>query len=152
MNVFVLDTNPIVAAQMMCDKHVVKMVLETAQILSTITGGPYKPTHTNHPCVLWAAKNRINFSWLKRHGLALCAEYSHRYGKIHKSQPVIVNAQVPKALSIGISEFVQCMPDQFKDKDPVIAYRKYYHSKAAFAAWNKGRPAPYWWGEYVINE
>ena len=123
------------------------MCLETAQILSTICGGPYKPTHMNHPCIKWAGLNRVNFGWLKRHGLALCAEYTERYGKVHKCQSVIEQCKVPRALPIGISEFVQCMPDQFKDKDPVVAYRKYYHSKQ-FAAWNKSRPAPYWWGEY----
>ena len=145
MNVFILDTNPVIAAQMQCDKHVVKMVLETAQILSTISGGPYKPTHANHPCVKWAALNRVNFSWLRRHGLALSAEYTLRYGKVHKSHDIILNARPAKFCPIGISEFVQCMPDEFKDKDPVVAYRKYYHSKANFAVWNKGRPAPYWW-------
>ena len=63
MNVFILDTNPHAAAKMQCDKHVVKMCLETAQILSTITGGPYKPTHANHPCTLWAKANRTHFNW-----------------------------------------------------------------------------------------
>ena len=145
MQIFILDVNPILAAQYQADKHVVKQVLETAQILSTISGGPYKPTHANHPCVKWAALNRTNFSWLRRHGLALCAEYTHRYGKVHKSQSVIENARPLRDMPIGISEFVQCMPDEFKDKDPVVAYRKYYHSKQ-FAQWNKSRPAPYWWG------
>lgn len=144
MNVFILSTNPVEAAQMQCDKHVVKQVLETAQILSTICGGPYKPTHQNHPCVKWARLNRTNFSWLKRHGLALCDEYTKRYGKVHKCHDVISEAKVPAHLPIGISEFVQCMPDQFRDKDPVTAYRKYYHSKA-FAAWNKCTSAPHWW-------
>lgn len=144
MQIFVVDVNPVTAAQALCDKHVVKQVLESAQILSTVCGGPYKPTHQKHPCVLWAGLNRINFGWLKRHGLALCAEYTRRYGKVHKCQDVIASAKVPRHLPIGISEFVQCMPEQFRDQDPVVAYRKYYHSKQ-FAAWNKSRPAPYWW-------
>jgi len=148
MNIFILDTNPDIAASMQCDKHVVKMVLETAQILSTICGGPYKPTHANHPCVQWAQANQTNFKWLRRHGLALSAEYTLRYGKIHKCESVIRSARPPSTLPIGISPFVQCMPDQFKDKDPVVAYRKYYHSKASFATWNKDREPPYWWGDY----
>jgi Pyrimidine dimer DNA glycosylase len=143
MNIFVLDTNPVTAAQMQCDKHVIKMCLETAQILSTVCGGPYKPTHAKHPCTLWAAANRTNFNWLVRHGLALCAEYTARYGKRHKCQAVIESIAPPAWLPIGVSDFVQCMPDEFKDKDPVVAYRKYYHSKAAFATW-KTSP-PYWW-------
>lgn len=145
MNIFVLDTNPVIAAQMQCNQHVVKMVLETAQILSTICGGPYKPTHAKHPCVLWAGANRTNFMWLKRHGLALCTEYTARYGKRHKCQDVIESSVLPASLPVGVSPFVQCMPDEFKDRDPVQAYRKYYHSKASFATW-KTQP-PYWWNQ-----
>lgn len=145
MNVFILDTNPVTAAQMQCNKHVVKMCLETAQILSTINGGPYKPTHANHPCTLWAKANRTNYNWLIMHGLALCEEYTHRYGKKHKCQDIIASlANKGAELPVGVSKFVQCMPDQYKHKDPVVAYRRYYHSKADFAAW-AGRDAPYWW-------
>lgn len=146
MNIFILDTNPELAAQMQCDKHVVKMVLESAQILSTVCGGPYKPTHQNHPCVLWASRNRVNFAWLRKHALALCAEYTARYGRVHKCQAVIEAVRPPRTLPIGITEFVQCMPEQFRGSDPVQAYRKYYHSKS-FAQWNRGRPAPYWWNQ-----
>lgn len=145
MNIFVLDTNPVVAAQMQCDKHVVKMILESAQIMSTIAGGPYKPTHAKHPCTLWAAANRTNFNWLGIHALALCEEYTHRYGKVHKCQDIIarlINKQ--HQLPVGVSEFVQCMPEQYKHTDPVMAYRRYYHSKSDFARWTK-RGAPYWW-------
>lgn len=147
MNIFILSTNPIEAAQMQCDKHVVKMCLETAQILSTVVGGPYKPTHANHPCTLWAKANRTNFDWLVRHGLSLCIEYIHRYGRRHKCQDVILNianSGFDEQLPIGISEFVQCMPDEYKHADATIAYRQYYHSKARFARWTR-RSAPYWW-------
>ena len=133
MQIIILDTNPIIAAQYQADKHCVKMVLETAQILSTIAGGPYKPTHQKHPCVLWAGQNRTNFNWLCRHGLALAHEYTRRYGKRHKSQDVI------EQIAWGFDA----------EHLPVgIAYRNYYHSKAAFASW-KTQP-PYWWkqGEY----
>ena len=149
MNIFILDTNPFNAARMQCDKHCIKQVLETAQILSTVTGGPYRPTHANHPCTLWAKANITNFNWLLRHGLALCQEYTHRYGRRHKSQDVIEQIarssahQTPKALGSGFTDFVQCMPDEFKDKDPVTGYRRYYHSKARFAQWRNG--APHWW-------
>lgn len=144
MNIFILSTNPVEAAQMQCDKHVIKQTLESAQILSTVAGGPYKPTHQNHPCTLWAGQNQTNFNWLVRHALALCDEYTRRYNKRHKSQDIIERiADAPPELPIGVSSFVQCMPDEYKDKDPVIAYRKYYHSKAKFASW-KTEP-PYWW-------
>lgn len=145
MNIFALDTNPVIAAQMQCDKHVVKMCLETAQMLSTIAGGPYKPTHANHPCTQWASANRTNYHWLVMHGLALCEEYTHRYGKEHKCQAVIASlANKGASLPIGATDFVQCMPDEYKDTLPVVAYRQYYHSKAAFAKWTK-REVPSWW-------
>jgi len=65
------------------------MALETAQILSTITGGPYKPTHANHPCTRWAAASRGNAEWLWMHGDALCGEYERRFGKVHGCASVI---------------------------------------------------------------
>jgi hypothetical protein len=143
MNIFVLDYNPVTAAQMLCDKHVVKMALETAQILSTVCGGPYRPTHVNHPCVKWAGDNRLQFNWLRRHGLAICDEYTRRYGKVHKSQAVIEQCKRPENMRVGVVDFVQCMPEEHKCEDAVQAYRSYYHSKADFATWKTS--APYWW-------
>lgn len=146
MNIFILSTNPVEAASMQCNKHVVKMILETAQMLSTISGGPLKPTHQNHPCTLWAGRNRTNYEWLARHGLALCQEYTLRYGKVHSCQSIIERlAEPPSNIPVGISEFVQCMPDQYKHKDPVTAYRRYYHSKARFAKWRQPAEIPFWW-------
>lgn len=145
MNIFILDDNPITAAQYQCDKHVVKMVLETAQILSTINGGPYKPTHAHHPCVLWAAEALGNYEWLVEHGKALSQEYAERYGKIHKSTAVIYSLAEPViTLPQGRTDFVQCMPEHFRTTDTVTAYRHYYHSKM-FAAWERGRVEPWWW-------
>lgn len=130
---------------MQCDKHVVKMILESAQIMSTVANGPYKPTHVNHPCVVWARANRTNYNWLAMHALALCEEYTLRYGKVHKCEPVIAKlANSGNLFPIGISDFVQCMPEALRCTNAVEAYRKYYHTKT-FAQWNKCRPAPYWW-------
>jgi len=78
MNIFILSQDPHKAAQYMCDKHVVKLLLESAQILSTVSQGPYKPTHQNHPCTLWTAQGRDNYHWLVEHALELCREYTHR--------------------------------------------------------------------------
>ena len=82
MNIFVLDTDPTIAAQMQCDKHVVKMPLECAQMLSTVHrhyGSDdfqlYKSTHKHHPCTLWAASSRANYAWLFDHFRALNDEY-----------------------------------------------------------------------------
>ena len=84
MNIFTVDHDPTVAAQQLCDKHVVKMPLETAQMLCSafdpLDLAPYKRVHYNHPCTQWARQSEANFDWLVTHGLALCAEYTKRYG------------------------------------------------------------------------
>ncbi len=151
MNIFVLDFDPEIAAQMLCDKHVVKMALETAQILSTINGGPYRPTHVNHPCVKWAEASKENYTWLVYHGISICNEYRYRYGKEHKCEEVIMCLKEPLPtidMPDGATSFVQCMPDEYKQPNPVTAYRAYYESKASFATWTK-RQQPYWWSLQV---
>ena len=145
MNIFILDRDPALAAQYQCDKHVVKMVLETAQIMSTVCEGPYKPTHKNHPCVQWAAQNMVNYDWLTRHGMALCKEYTRRYGKTHKCEEVIAKCGWYQRTPLDQVQFVQCMPAQYRQEDPVEAYRAYYRGdKARFATWTN-REQPFWW-------
>ena len=154
MNIFHLDTDPVISAQMMCDKHVVKMILESAQMLATVNHkcgkkATYKPTHANHPSTLWTGKSKSNYEWLKQHGIALCNEYTYRYGKVHKTEQYYYDEfDVPDVLAdIGLTQFAQAMPDEYKDSDPVIAYRKYYlGAKKEFARWtNRDIPA---WFEY----
>jgi hypothetical protein len=90
MNIFVTSNCPTESARALDDKRVIKMVLESCQILNTtlITLGEagigYKPTHKNHPCVLWAGESYGNYHWLLAHFDALLNEYTERYGKIHK--------------------------------------------------------------------
>jgi hypothetical protein len=145
MNIFVLDLDPVKAAIQQCDKHIVKMPLETAQMLSTINGGPYRPTHINHPCTLWANAFLDNYNWLVKHGLALCSEYTYRYKKVHKCEEVIRSLSQPLIdIPEGFSQFVQCMPNEYKCEDPVQAYRAYYHSKRSFTTW-LNRNKPDWW-------
>lgn len=155
MNIFVLDRDPTAAAQMQADKHVTKMVLETAQLLcSAFPAGaaPYKRTHYTHPCGVWTRASWHNFAWLLCHGFALADEYTHRYGKVHKSREVIqwcadnvVSADIPMP-SAGLTPFAQAMPDEYKRADAVEAYRAYYRGgKATIAYWRKNRPAPEWW-------
>lgn len=97
MNIFATDPSPKLSARALDDQRLVKMVLETAQILC---GGlylrgvptlalPYKPTHLGHPAVLWAAMTEENLRWVYRHGWRLSEEYSNRYNKVHKSGEVI---------------------------------------------------------------
>ena len=90
MNIFVLSTKPKEAVKWYIDKHVVKMPLETAQILCAVRKqygddtAPYKATHIHHPCCQWAAESVENYVWLCILGIELCCEYTYRYGKIHK--------------------------------------------------------------------
>ena len=150
MNIFVLDANPRLAAEYMCNKHVVKMIVETAQLLSTAVtmhGGtvPYKSSFKNHPCTRWTAQTKANFAWLKEHGVALCDEYTFRYGKTHQCRAVIeslTNDLIPDG---PLTEFVQAMPDFCKAPNAVDAYRNYYNKvKFRFAKWIK-RDVPYWY-------
>ena len=90
MNIFVTNDCPIKSAQYLDDKRVVKMCLETAQMLSTAMHfhggtGPYKLNHVNHPCTVWTRESRENYVWLLKHFKALSNEYTRRYGKVHKS-------------------------------------------------------------------
>ena len=140
MNIFVLDTNPSEAARLHLDKHVVKMPLETAQMLSSISGGPYKVTHKNHPCTVWARQTKGNYHWLVQLGFALCKEYSHRYSKRHKCQDVIEKLKhAPECVPDGdLMPFAQAMPDECKRDDAVEAYKEYYRKhKQHIATWTK---------------
>lgn len=97
MNIFVSSPDPKACALALDNSRLVKMVLETAQLLSQaviLNGGPpdgiYKTTHQHHPCSVWTRKDRNNFSWLVEHGIYLAFEYEHRFGRIHKSLEVIL--------------------------------------------------------------
>lgn len=146
MNIFVLDADPVRAAQAQHNKHVVKMVLETAQLLcGGLSGAPYKPTHLKHPCSLWVRNSRSNYLWTVEHGFALAAEYTHRYGKIHACAAVIEHcAARANEISAGaLTPHAQAMPDEYRvPDDAVAAYRAYYRgAKAEGAAWtNRARP------------
>jgi hypothetical protein len=152
MNIFAVDRDPGVAARALCDRHVVKMTLETAQILCTVVHGlggraPYKPTHARHPCVMWAGARRANYDWLVEHGLALAAEFRRRFGGVHKSERVIEWAaeRGPKIKGRRQS-FVQTMPEIYRGNDPVEAYRRFYRGeKARFATWRAPSHPPRWW-------
>jgi hypothetical protein len=132
MNIFFLSFNPRIAAEHHCDKHVVKMILETAQLLYTahevLPPGAYKKTHLNHPCAIWTRESKDNYKWLCQLGLALCKEYTFRYGKIHKTQAHIewLTANIPDLPDVGVTEIRQAMPPEYKRPNPVEAYQTYY--------------------------
>ena len=155
MNIFYLDEDPVKAAKLQYNKHVVKMILESAQMMSAVvrlnghdTG--YKLTHKNHPCTIWARSSLDNHEWTHCYGNALNDEYRYRYGKEHKSIDQVVN-KLPEPVNmqrVGFTEFGLAMPDELKDYDnPIQSYRDYYHlDKATFASW-KYRDKPHWWNE-----
>ena len=132
MNIFFLDADPKYAAQMQCDKHVVKMVLETAQMLSTAARAQghdvgYKSAYPKHPMTLWVNQSADNFRWAWLHGMSLAKEYTNRYDKIHKSQEILEQLEnYATGDEAHITEPPQCMPDQYKTDDYVTAYRDYY--------------------------
>lgn len=151
MNIFILSKNLKKCAQYHCDKHVVKMILEHTQILSTVCRLSglevgYKKTHVKHPCVIWAGESEDNWLWLKKLNDALHEEYQYRYGenKVHKSYLVSTSLPLPSLPKIGMTQFAQAMPEQYKNNDPVKAYRNYYiNEKYKIVSWTQ-RTKPHW--------
>ena len=159
MNIFVTDRCPIQSARNLPDKHIVKMPLETCQMLSIIysdwyygvgklyksDGKPYRTSHgafRNHPCTQWAAANQYNLAWLIRHGYALCHEYNLRYGKVHTCLDVISQAERIYHKSFDIislsyasrlvTDFTRAMPESIKFDttiDTITAYKQYLNTK-----------------------
>ena len=120
MNIFYLDKCPDKAAKLQYNKHVVKMILESAQMLCTAHHHyaeklgydnsyiPYKKAHYNHPSTIWCRQNSRQYYWLFHHMIALGNEWS----------------QPPQA-----------MPDEYKHEDSIIAYWQYYiNDKSHIAA------------------
>ena len=158
MNIFYLDRDPVIAAQMMCDKHVVKMILESAQMLSTAhrvvdgdyradRGGFYKIAHKNHPSTIWVRASSENYRWLWKHFDALLKEYTHRYGKHHATERLRNILYMPPlniVHGVPFNDPPQCMPEICKGEDTVLAYQNYYIiEKSGFARWTK-REIPAW--------
>ena len=161
MNIFYLDKRPDDAAEMHCDKHCVKMILEYAQMLSTAhrvldedDAHPdlYKIAHKNHPSTIWTRSSKQHYDWLFRLFRMLSAEYSLRYSdhnfKVHKTWDKLgkLLETTPKNIKDnGWGDPPQCMPDHCKDDDVVTAYRNYYIlEKNNFAVW-KYSGTPKWY-------
>lgn len=177
MNIFILDTNPFTAAPYHCDKHVPKMIVESAQMLSTahrVLDGTeyiddsgkrkikrwrmsdetfesvlYKACYVNHPCNIWVRESYHNYQWLFELFCNLCKEYTLRFNKTHLTEIKLIEVLHSLPLKIPRVEqtpFAQCMPDQYKDADPVTAYRNFYlYDKSRFAKWDKLNNQPEWW-------
>ena len=128
MNIFALDPSPNKAAMYAMDKHVVKMILETAQILSTnmrLVGctefeGQYKSTHTNHPSTIWARSSRQNFLWLVEYLSSLGDEYTFRYEKKHttiEKMAYVLDNRLRISIqfeNLGLTPVTPAMPDDAK--------------------------------------
>ena len=163
MNIFVTDSCPVQSAQNLPDKHIVKMPLETCQMLSIIysdwyygvgklyksDGTPYRTAHgafRNHPCTQWAAANQYNLAWLIMHGLALCDEYTLRYRKVHTCQDVIHQAtriydsifdEPAYSAYHKVKRFTRAMPESIKFDttiDTITAYKQYLNTKPWLAS------------------
>lgn len=152
MNIFVLDNDIEKCAQFHCDQHVVKMILESVQMLCTALNKkgestPYKSTHVRHPCVLWVEESYDNFCWLSDLTIALNDEYRFRFDKTvdHKSIGALSEIGDYRFERNGLTPFAQAMPDEYKvPGDAVAAYRKFYiGDKMSFARWTK-RVRPDW--------
>ncbi len=151
MNIFAVNNDPYLAAYQLPDKHVVKMPLETCQMLSIVysdwyhnigqvfksNGDRYKTekgAFRNHPCTKWVAESPHNIAWLLEHGIALCEEYTYRYNKEHGCEKSIRFAAhiAPEGCSARHTPFVFAGPDEFKYDttiSTVTAYKRYVASK-----------------------
>jgi hypothetical protein len=167
MNIFFLHPNPRRCARWHCNKHVVKMLLESCQLLYTahwasgsdVTEAPknkagqngYKPTHRHHPCAKWVQQSAENYRWLCRLATELAREYKHRYTKVHACEAHVawLSTHVPEALAVdvGFTEPPAAMPAEFKVAGSVVAsYRRFYvGSKGDKGILEyKGRHVPHW--------
>ena len=179
MNLFVLNENPVIAAQEQCDKHINKMVIESAQMLSTthrMLDGTmyyelsknnrrvkrykltdlreqqlYKAVHFNHPCTVWTRESLYNYIWHYKHFIALCDEFTHRYGKVHmtdtKLRKVLMAPpfHIPNIERTPFKLAMKSKPECMFPEDPVKSYRMYYKTKQSRfkMAWTK-RDVPEW--------
>lgn len=151
MNVFASDPCPVRSAQALANRHVCKMPVETAQLLSTAMrhygatdARLYRSTHAMHRCNVWTRASRSNVIWLVEHGMALSAEYTMRYGRVHKSTTIIelcalMIRRVPPAPS---TPHAQAMPEEFQGDCPHTAYRRYLAAK--YTEWESAGRAPHW--------
>lgn len=157
MNIFYLSNDTEQCAREHPDKHVVKMILETAQLLSAahhvlgtslVTDSIYKLTHQNHPCAKWVRLSSSNYEWLFSLLVELNNEYTYRYGKVHKVRREGLE-QLLANLPTGISEATfteppQAMPDECRNVNTVLAYQQYYlTNKIHLLTW-KIREKPSW--------
>ena len=168
MNIFYLDNDPVKSAELHCDKHVVKMIIEYAQLMSTahrVLDGEmyvdktannrrikrwcladkhmeevvYKASHINHPSNIWIRSSDSHYQFVYDMFVALCNEYTHRYGRTHLTEEKLKDILQHLPNTIASTDFVeppQAMPDDVKTSNTVDAYQNYYRVyKKNFAKW-----------------
>ena len=139
MNIFYLHKDPREAARLQYNKHVVKMILESAQMLCTAhhcygdswqkENVPYKQAHLNHPSTIWARRSKATYMWLFKHMMGLGYEYWLRYGKQHLSISKCSMFLSKPPVHIQGDDWVQppqAMPDEYKTECSIQAYWNYY--------------------------
>lgn len=173
MNIFLLSWLVTNCARYHCNKHVVKMILETTQLLSTCwhmaapklaakyttDGNIYKKTHYNHPCSVWTRECKENYIWLCHLGIELCKEYAYRYDKSpedHKcySKLIFLKNNIPPLPTNNntITRPRLSMPYIYKLDDPIKSYRTYYlNDKKDMLVWRKRDP-PYWVPPHLLTK
>lgn len=156
MNIFFLDRNLELNSKYHFDKHVVKMCVEYAQILSTATHilipnnnfEIYKMTHINHPCVRWAAESELHFKMVLFLLYHLGVEFEFRFGHTHKSTNIL--KKIPNKIHFKFTKWIRdpplAMPPQFHTTSVIDSYRTYYKygKNQSLHIWTK-RNIPDWW-------
>jgi hypothetical protein len=155
MQIFGLDRNPAAAARALGDRHVVRMTLESTQILSTVASlagvvTRYRPTHHNHPCTLWVRDNGGHWHWLLAHARALASEYEFRYDRRHACLDVIEELATLDVVDTRVNPeavvFTTLSLDQsYRSYSSLYAHRlSYLRDKRHMHVYARGRPAPLW--------
>ena len=178
MNLFACEEHPVKAAQALPDKHVVKMCIENAQMLAVALGDLHgldfgeirkkdgtfysQRAHFNHPSTVWVRSSYANLAWTIVHGLALCSEYTYRYGKVHASVIAhhdakdLFHKHTGEQLSIwqSVESFARAMPQEIKDDETisdVVAYRLYLVNHKPWATWKIESRRPGWWPKPITS-
>jgi hypothetical protein len=161
MNIFAVDLDPIVSARSLVDRHVVKMILESVQLLSVAHAihGPVPEGvwdslgWRHHPCAKWTAASLTNYRWLLAHANGLCVEYRHRYGRTHKLETDGMLARLAEVLpplpDIGQTPFAEATGD-VHEGESIVTYRRYYlEYKNHLMVWTRREP-PDWVAEAMF--
>lgn len=158
MNIFILDSDIQKNVQYLPDKHIIKMILESTQILSSsyynlniekeISFPIYKKTHLKHPCCQWVLESKENFLWLQFYVFLLNEEYKYRFNHFHnhKSFEICKNFIVPNTLpNKNLTPFKKVVPLEFQKLETIKAYREYFKVYKNHIKKYSKRDFPEWW-------